>query len=68
MEYNDISRNMLWKDPAVDVPVIEIEFDHDEEPAKVRQRTYSPEKTDFLKHKVKELCDNGSIKLTNASN
>lgn len=43
MEFYDIFRLILGKDPPVDVEPMKIEFEGSTRPVKVRQRTYSPE-------------------------
>lgn len=68
MKHKDIFRTTLRNDPPVKVPAMEIEFENEEKAVKVRQRTYSPEQTEFLKRKIKELCDCGFIKRNNSSN
>lgn len=46
---------------------MKIEFEGSERPVKVRQRTYSPEQTDFLRNKVNELIMAGFIEKNNTS-
>ena len=67
MEFKDIFRVKLGKDPPVDVEPMNIEFEGVTRPIKVRQRTYSPEQLSFLKTKVQELIDAGYIARNNAS-
>ena len=49
---SDVFRVKLSGDPPVDVPPMKIEFEGQSKPMKVRQRTYSPQQTAFLKAKV----------------
>lgn len=66
-EFKDIFRIKLGNDPPVDVPPMKIEFEESERPVKVRQRTYSPEQTEFLKKKVQDFSDAGFIERNNTS-
>lgn len=60
-EFKDIFRTRLGADPPVDVPPMDIELVGPERPVKVRQRTYSPQQSTFLKEKVDELVRAGYI-------
>ena len=51
-EFKDVFRRKLGKDPPVDIKPMQIEFEGVTRPVKVRQRTCSPEKLEFLKTKV----------------
>lgn len=66
-QYKDIFRVRLGNDPPVDVPPMKIEFEKEERPIKVKQRTYSPEQLEFLKKKVDELIKAGFIYRSNNS-
>ncbi len=66
-EFKDIFRVKLGKDPPVNVEPMKIELEGPTRPIKVRQRTYSPEQTLFLKQKVKDLTDAGYIVRNNTS-
>ena len=58
---SEVFRVKLSDDPPVDVPPMKIEFEADEKPVKVLQRTYSPQQTAFLKKKIDELQRLGFI-------
>lgn len=66
-EFKDIFLIKLGNDPPVCVPPMKIEFEEAERPVKVRQRTYSPEQSEFLKNKVKELTEVGFIERNHTS-
>lgn len=66
-EFKDIFRIKLGKDPPVDVEPMNIEFDGNTRPVKVRMRTYSPEQLSFLKKKIEELIEAGYISRNNSS-
>ncbi len=61
LDFKDVFRIRLGADPPVDVPPMEIKFEKEERPLKVRQRTYSPEQLDFMKKKCDELLEVGYI-------
>ncbi len=46
LDFKDVFRIRLGADTPVDVPPMEIKFEKEERPVKVRQRTYSPEQLD----------------------
>ncbi len=64
LDFKNVFRIRLGGDPPIDVPPMEIKFEKEERPAKVRQRTYSPEQLDFMKKKCDELLEVGYIYST----
>ncbi len=59
--FKDMFRIRLGADPPVDFLPMEIKFDKEERPVKVRQRTYSPKQLDVMKKKCDELLEVGYI-------
>ncbi len=53
LKFKDVFRICLGADTPVDVPPMEIKFEEEECPAKVRRQTYSPELLDFMKKKMR---------------
>ncbi len=59
LDFKDIIRVCLGADHPVNVPPMEIKFEKDERPVKVRQRTYSPEQLDFMKEEMRRTSGSG---------